>query len=236
MTSPGAKQAERLAYSDPRGSGRPVIFVHGFGHNRSVWQKVAGELPDGLRPISVDLRGHGESPWSPGGAYDLVDYASDLPLLLDALDLERAVVVGHSLGGNVSTLFAAAESSRVEALVLVDTGPALEIGGLSHVVEEVGNATRTYRSIADFEAQLRGIHPSGDLEVVSELARTGLVQRVDGLFEVGIDPGVLAKSDSRTRALVGDPFPALPGPRRPRRRVGDLERKGGRRNGRRSAP
>ena len=108
-----------LAYSDPREAGTPVLFVHGISHNRVVWEKLAKDLPDALRPIAVDLRGHGDSPWSPSSAYDLRDYAADLPLVLDALDIDGAAVVGHSLGGNVSTLFAAARPDRVRALVLV---------------------------------------------------------------------------------------------------------------------
>ena len=192
----------RLACSDPRGVGLPVVFVHGFGHNRSVWQKLAKHLPDELRPISIDLRGHGESPWDPQGAYDLRDYASDLPALLDSLDIPQAVVVGHSLGGNVSTLFAAAEPKRLKALVLVDTGPALDFSAMSHVVDEVGSALRSYASIAEFRDQLEMMHPSGDPEILAALANRGVVRRIDGRFEPAFDPGVLANSDP------GDTSPA----------------------------
>jgi pimeloyl-ACP methyl ester carboxylesterase len=191
----GDRKPLRLAYSDPRGVGLPVIFVHGFGHNRSIWHKLSDQLPDELRPIAIDLRGHGESPWDPEGAYDLRDYASDLPGVLDSLEIERAVVVGHSLGGNVSTLFAGAEPKRLEALVLVDTGPALELSGMTHVVEEVGSALRSYASIAEFRDQLGMMHPSGDPEILARLAETGIVRRIDGRFEPAFDPGVLANSD-----------------------------------------
>lgn len=100
-------RALALAYADPRGSGTPVLLVHGFGHTGAVWDHLARALPSGLRPIAVDLRGHGESPWSPEGDYDLVAYAADLEALASALGLERLHVVAHSLGGHIATLFAA---------------------------------------------------------------------------------------------------------------------------------
>ena len=84
--NPDQKRSLPLVYSDPRESGTPILFVHGISHNRSVWEKLVGELPQGLRPISIDLRGHGESPWSIKANYDLQDYAADLPALLDHLE------------------------------------------------------------------------------------------------------------------------------------------------------
>jgi pimeloyl-ACP methyl ester carboxylesterase len=184
-------QALALAYSDPRGTGLPVLFVHGFSHNRSVWEKLARELPEGFRPIAVDLRGHGESPWSRAADYDLDSYASDLPALLDALELPSAVLVGHSLGGNVATLFAVSHPERVRALVLVDTGPALESGGTSFILDGVASVLRSYASVAEFREQLRGTHPQGDSELLDRLAASGLVRRIDGRYEPALDPGVL---------------------------------------------
>jgi len=181
----------RLSHSDPRGRGLPVLFVHGISHNRSVFGKLAETLPEAFRPILLDLRGHGRSPWSLEASYDLADYAGDLPLLLDDLRIERAFVVAHSLGGNVSTLFAAARPERVRGLVLVDTGPSLDIMGTSHIADEIGSAIRSYGSIAEFREQLKGIHPVGDPEILDRLARASLVARVDGRFEPALDPGVL---------------------------------------------
>ena len=185
-----------LAYSDPRGSGRPVLFVHGVSHNRSVWQKLASELPEGLRPIAVDLRGHGESPWSAEAEYDLRSYAADLPALLDVLEIASAVVVGHSLGGNISTLFAASQPERVSALVLVDTGPALESSGTAQVMDEVGSVLRSYASVAEFREQLGLTHPQGDPEILDRLAASGVVRRIDGRYEPAFDPGVLGDLDA----------------------------------------
>jgi len=193
--SPEKKESLRLVYSDPRGQGTPVLLVHGFFHNRSVWEKLAAELPAHLRPISVDLRGHGESPWSLEGAYDLKSYARDLSALFEQLKIKSGFVVGHSLGGNVATLFASELGVRALGLVLVDTGPVLESTGTDHVAEEVENALRSYPSLSAWRDQLSLIHPTGDSEILDRLAATSVVARIDGRFEPAMDPGVLGRAD-----------------------------------------
>lgn len=200
-----------LVYSDPRESGTPILFVHGIAHNRSVWKKLVRGLPDWLRPISIDLRGHGESPWSAEAHYDLRDYAADLPRLFADLKIDRAYIVAHSLGGNVATLFASAHPEKVLALVLVDTGPALDATGTVHIADEIGSALRSYASIAEYREQLGLIHPNGDGEVLDRLARTSVVARVDGRFEPALDPGVLGAAVGSTDlvALERDLWSAL---------------------------
>lgn len=196
-----------LAFSDPRGAGVPVLFVHGFGHSRAVWEKLARSLPEPFRPICVDLRGHAASSWSPAGEYDLPCYAADLAALVDALELPCLHVVAHSLGGNVATLFAAAAGPKILSLSLVDTGPSLDASGSDHVLEEVDDALRSFGSVAEYRAWLAGIHPSGDAELLDRLAEAGVVRRLDGRFEPALDPGVLGEGGSpeslaeTTRAL-----------------------------------
>jgi pimeloyl-ACP methyl ester carboxylesterase len=209
--SSGQKGTIPLAYSDPRERGTPILFIHGIAHNRSVWEKMARELPEGFRPISIDLRGHGESPWSIEAHYDLRDYAADLSALLDELRIGRAYIVAHSLGGNVATLFAAAHPERVLALVLVDTGPALDATGTVHIADEIGNALRSYASIAEFREQLGMIHSSGEPEILDRLAGASVVSRMDGRFEPALDPGVLGNPVQSTdlAALERDLWSAL---------------------------
>ena len=197
-----------LAWSDPRpDADTPVLLVHGFGHNRAVWDHLARALPPGLRPIAVDLRGHGESPWSPEGDYDLDAYAADLEQLTNALGLDRLHVVAHSLGGHIATLFAAASGARILSLTLVDTAPALESSGSSHVLDEVESALRSFESVAAYRAWLGTIHPGGDAALLDGLAASGVVRRLDGRYEPALDPGVLGEGGApadlaqRTRAL-----------------------------------
>lgn len=197
MTSVGVTPARQnslsLALSDPRGEGVPILFVHGFSHNRSVWSILCESLPERWRPVAVDLRGHGESPWSPEGAYDLADYAIDLRGTLDTLGISDVHLVGHSLGGNVCTLFAAKSARRVRSLTLVDTGPMLAGAGSAQIADEVDAGLRSYASVAEFRTQLGLIQPQGDPGVLDRLAASSVVRRLDGRYEWALDPGVLGE-------------------------------------------
>lgn len=180
-----------LFYTDPRGAGRPVVFVHGFSHNGAVWDVVGSGLPEGYRPIAIDLRGHGESPWSVDGRYGLEDYARDLSEFLEVKGLEGVHLVGHSLGGNVATLCAAEQADRVRSLSLIDTGPSLRAEAAQHIVGEVDEALRAYESVRAYRRLLALIHPFGAPELLDELATRSLVERRDGRFELALDPAVL---------------------------------------------
>lgn len=186
-----------LACDDSEGDGVPVLFVHGFGHNRVVWAPIAAALAPRHRTIAVDLRGHGASPWSPEGHYDLDDYAGDLRALADRLRLDDFHVVGHSLGGNVSTLFAASVDARVRSLCLVDTGPSLKAAGAQHVLGEIGDALRPYDAIDGYRRQLALMHPFAEGGLLDRLAERSLVRRLDGRYELALDPGVLGPLDGR---------------------------------------
>jgi pimeloyl-ACP methyl ester carboxylesterase len=181
-----------LVATEWRSEGRPVLFVHGFSHNRCVWEHVAGELAARLRPITFDLRGHGDSGWSIPGHYAVEDYAQDLGVVLDGLEIDRAIVVGHSLGGNAATLFAASQPSRVEGLVLVDTGPSLSLGAMIHLASEVSGTLRSYASVDELHEILRATYLQGDAQIVRRLAEAALVERIDGRFEPRLDPGILS--------------------------------------------
>lgn len=181
----------RLAFSDPRGCGEPILFVHGFFHNRTVWEDVAASLPERFRPILLDLRGHGESPWSAAGEYGLDAYAADMLRLLDDHAFEQVHWVGHSLGGNVLTLLAAGHPERFKSLTLVDTGPALEASGTQQITSEVENVLHRFPSLSAYRKLLSRLHPLADAKRLDRLAETGIVQRIDGRFEPALDPAVL---------------------------------------------
>jgi len=181
-----------LAATEHPGQGTPILLVHGFSNNRYVWDEIADDLSNEHRTLAVDLRGHGDSDWSHDARYGVPDYAADLPCVLDAAGIERAIVVGHSLGGNAATLFAAEHPERVEALVLVDTGPSLSLGAMMYVAKDVSGALKSYGSASDYRALLETTYPIGDRAILARLAETGLVERVDGRFEPRLDPGILS--------------------------------------------
>jgi len=110
-----------MGYTD-QGSGTPVVFVHGFPLNKSMWEEQVKGLSSQHRVIAMDLRGHGESE-SASGAYTMDLLADDVKGLLDHLRLDRVVLVGFSMGGYAAFAFYRKYANRVRALVLADTRP-----------------------------------------------------------------------------------------------------------------
>jgi lipase len=110
------------------GTAEPVIAVHGITANSHAWLAVDRALEGRAALLAVDLRGRGDSHALPP-PYGMEAYARDLLAVLDACGLERAVLVGHSLGAYAVARFAADHPERVRAAVLVDgglTNPGLE--------------------------------------------------------------------------------------------------------------
>ncbi len=110
-----------IAYDDTGGALPPVLLIHGFPLDRTLWREQTRRLADIARLIAPDLRGLGESLLPSEGAVTLDDYASDLGALLDALGIERAVVGGLSMGGYIAFAFYRRYRSRVRALILANT-------------------------------------------------------------------------------------------------------------------
>jgi lipase len=99
----------------------PVIAVHGITANASCWRAVARALPGQYTVHAVDLRGRGHSAALPG-PYGFDRHTSDLRALTVALDLDRPVLVGHSLGAYIALLTADAHSDLFGGLLLIDGG------------------------------------------------------------------------------------------------------------------
>jgi pimeloyl-ACP methyl ester carboxylesterase len=108
-----------LAYTDT-GVGRPIVLIHGYPFNRSLWNEQVAALSNSYRIIVPDLRGFGESDASIGPA-TMNRMAEDVAYLLDHLEIPRAVIGGLSMGGYVTLAFYKQFPSRVRGLVLADT-------------------------------------------------------------------------------------------------------------------
>lgn len=108
-----------LAHSDT-GAGLPLVFLHAFPLNRTMWASQEQALSSQFRVVTVDLRGHGESD-APLWHYTLDQVADDIRGLLDHLSIQQAVFVGLSMGGYILFAFYRKYAQRVKGLVLADT-------------------------------------------------------------------------------------------------------------------
>jgi 3-oxoadipate enol-lactonase len=109
----------QMAYTDS-GIGRPVVLIHGYPFNRTLWNEQVAALSTSYRVIAPDLRGFGECDASDGVA-TMNRLAQDVALLLDHLGITRATIGGLSMGGYAALAFYKQFPSRVRALVLADT-------------------------------------------------------------------------------------------------------------------
>jgi pimeloyl-ACP methyl ester carboxylesterase len=122
-------QGLKLHYLDWGNPGAPLLLlVHGMRDHARSWDWVARELQQDWHVVAPDLRGHGDSDWSPDGAYLSPYYLLDFTELVDALGQQHITIVAHSLGGNPAARFAALYPQRVRKLVLVDAmGPTAQV-------------------------------------------------------------------------------------------------------------
>lgn len=109
----------RLEYVEQGPSdGVPVIFLHGVTDSWRSFEPVLDRLPTTIRAFAISLRGHGDSS-RPEIGYRYRDFSDDVRAFMDAIGLERAVVVGHSMGASVAQRLIADHPGRVSGLVLM---------------------------------------------------------------------------------------------------------------------
>jgi pimeloyl-ACP methyl ester carboxylesterase len=109
----------KLYYTE-QGQGLPVVLLHGYPFSGVIWQTQQQNLSDHYRVIAPDLRGHGQSP-APEGVYEMETSARDVLALLDSLGVEKAAIMGHSMGGYVTLALWRLVPERFVALGLIDS-------------------------------------------------------------------------------------------------------------------
>lgn len=109
----------QLAY-DRRGQGTPLVLLHGFPLDHHLWDDVVPLLEDTFDMVIPDLRGFGGST-TVEAPYTMDDYAGDIAGLLDQLVIQKAAIVGHSMGGYVALAFARLYPERISGLGLVSS-------------------------------------------------------------------------------------------------------------------
>ncbi len=147
-----------ISYDDV-GSGLPIVLLHAFPLDRSMWAPQVGALVRQGRCIAPDLRGLGATTGAP--PYSMDQYADDVAALLEAVGAGPAVVIGLSMGGYIGFAFWRRHRERVRALVLADTRPGPDT--------EEGREKR--RRLIDV-ARSRGSATVADMQIASMLGAT----------------------------------------------------------------
>ncbi len=104
----------------PQKAQETVIMIHGYSSEKTVWMRFAKHFTDNYRVLILDLPGHGETAFDPALKYDTVSQARRVVEAMDALNIERAHIVGNSMGGFIAAQLALHHADRVQSAVLID--------------------------------------------------------------------------------------------------------------------
>ena len=114
----------RLHYLEWGSNTKPAfILLHGIAKHAHTFDHLAADLARDYHVLAVDMRGHGDTGWSPEGTYLVEGYVKDLEGLLQLLNLRRVTLLGNSTGGRVVQVFAGMHPDLVERLIVEDVGP-----------------------------------------------------------------------------------------------------------------
>ncbi|HVQ78235.1 MAG TPA: alpha/beta hydrolase [Candidatus Binatia bacterium] len=213
-------QRLRLHYVDWGNPGKPpLLMIHGGRDHCRNWDWVAAALRDEWHVIAPDLRGHGDSQWSPDGSYTMAGYIYDLAQLVHQQRLAPVAIVAHSLGGNIALRYSGIYPDTVARLVAIEgLGPSpgrhAERGSKT-IVERMdewvreqrtlaGRMPRRYASIEDAFRRMQDENPHLSAEQARHLTVHGVNQNEDGTYSWKFDNYVRAfpPYDMRVRDIA----------------------------------
>lgn len=132
---------------EQQGAGSPAfVFLHYWGGSSNTWRHVIDRLSGGFRTIAYDQRGWGKSD-APHTGYSISDLADDAQAVIEALDLERYILVGHSMGGKAAQLLASRQPEGLAGLALIAPAPPTAMGAPLEIREGMVHAYDTRESI-----------------------------------------------------------------------------------------
>jgi len=115
-----ARPAAALCGTGATRTAPPLILVHGGRDHCRSWDLIARSLQRHFHVVAPDLRGHGDSDWTKGGSYALTEYVYDLSRLVRSMAARQVTLIGHSMGGMVTLIYAGTFPEQVSALVVLD--------------------------------------------------------------------------------------------------------------------
>ena len=156
------------------GSGSPALLcLHGLVDTLEIWDRIFPALCERGRAVRVDQRGHGESE-TPAGPYRREDLASDVDAVLEALEIGRAILVGHSMGGIVSMVAALQHPERIAGLVLIGTASQCSerVAGWYERIALAGERDGTAGLARTIYGESTRKVVSGDAQGIAQVTRT----------------------------------------------------------------
>ena len=163
----------KLHYLDYGTAGcRPMVCVHGGAAHAHWFDFVAPGFTPDYHVLAPDLRGHGDSAWADPQTYSFDTHAEDLNAFLEKLDLKDVVLIGHSMGGMISLVYAAAHPGRVGRLIIVDSTMLMPMDRVTRMREFSARPARSHATQDELVARYR-LEPAE-----SQLAATEVIHRM----------------------------------------------------------
>ena len=180
----------------------PLLLVHGGRDHCRSWDWVAEELSKDWHVIAPDLRGHGDSAWSPDGNYSTLTFIYDIAQLIHQLKLAPVTIVSHSMGGNVCLRYAGLYPESVSKLVAIEgLGPSPKIlkeqadrppgdrvrEWIDNKRKAAGRSPRRYATLEDAYKRMKDENSYLTDEQARHLTQQGVSQNEDGTYSWKFD-------------------------------------------------
>lgn len=159
-----------------------LVLLHGLRGFSGTWRRLAASLASDFHLIALDQRGRGESDWDSGHNYYTDAYLSDLEGVVSHLALRRFALLGHSMGGATSYVYASRHAERLAALIVEDNAPGSSISGrgAARIVAEMTNLPDSFGTWAEARAYWRALRPSIGEEALEQRLAENLREAPDG--------------------------------------------------------
>ena len=175
---------------------QPLVFAHGWGDSGETFQFIVDQLSTRHSIVAFDARGFGRTEW-PQDGYWFPDYLADLDAMLDVIAPNSPVdLLGHSMGGNVTMMYAGVRPERVRRLINLEgfglqptkaeAAPARYAEWLDEIKE--GSFYATYDNFAQFEKVLARRNPRTSADAIEFIARSWAATNAEGIVELRSDP------------------------------------------------
>ena len=185
----------RLHYLDHGNDGAPwVVCVHGLTGNAHNFDALAAHLQPKYHVISVDVRGRGDSQWGPPTEYLPQNYVTDLARMLEAIGAARVSLIGTSMGGIISIIYAGGWPERVERLVINDIGCEIDPAGAARIASYVGEAPERFENLGEVVKYYKQNYPP-----MAQLADDVVADQVKWSVKPGADGALVWKMDANVR-------------------------------------
>jgi len=188
----------RLHYLDWGGESMPwLVCLHGLTGNAHNFDALAPHLVRRYHVVAIDVRGRGDSAWGPPKEYLPQQYTSDLAAMLDALGIEKPTLIGTSMGGVISMMFAGGWPDRVERLVLNDIGPEIDPAGSARIASYVSESPDSFANLDEVAEYYRKNYPA-----MARMGRSELREMVKWSVKPDAGGGLTWKMDPAIRRPI----------------------------------